>query len=424
MNAGPVAIRFKRSLVQTLFICALAAAGASTIIADPSHLQSLFAPVAAWSGYRKDFIAFYSASGMIASGSGSAIYHVQAISRYETQVAGHPVGDHGYMAYLNPPVFAAALVPLTFMSLERAYQVWTLFNAALLGIDVWMLWRLGAELQARTRLLLVLAFLSFLPVVDGLLLGQFSLILVTAWAGAYLLLCAGHPVRAGACLAALLVKPEMLIPVLLVLAVKRRWRVFAGFIPVAVLAAIISLASVGLSAALRYPEYVLASAASPASATKSNAMFDWNGIVAMVWGQPSRVPIATLIMILLSVVSLVATWYIWRDRFQPGSRRFAAQWMALTVATVMIDPQLHLQDTVLLALPAAALYAKSVRYDRALLGGLIAIAWLLIAFGPLPNERLHVDAFAIFVLAATTAVIVRFRHRARGAVMATICVGH
>jgi Glycosyltransferase family 87 len=393
--------------VRNPWLWTLAAMTALALIAGAQHRATLFAPLADWSGYRKDFTAFYTASVMVASGSGNAIYHTNAIAAYETQVAGHPVGDYQYMAYFNPPAFAVALTPLTFLSFERAYQVWTAFNVALLTLDVWLLWRISRPLAWRTKLVLSLGFLSLLPVVDGLLLGQFSLILLTAWMGAFLLLRSGHDAWAGASLAALLVKPEIVLPLLLILMMKRRWRVFAGFVPLALSAAILSVAVIGVAEAVRYPGYVLSSTSWSSNATKSDAMFNWNGIVAMIWPQPATVPVAALIVVLLSVSSLAIACYVWRGKWEPRSENFAFRWMMLTTVTVLVDPQLHLQDTVLLVVPAVALYAQATHRSRGMLGGIFGIGWAILAFGPIPNEKLHVDLFALYVVAVSAFIMAR-----------------
>lgn len=403
------AIRADRSWARNPWFWTLAAVTALALLAGAAHRATLFAPLAEWSGYRKDFTAFYSASKMVASGSGNAIYHTNAIAAYETRAAGHPVGDYQYMAYFNPPAFALALTPLTILSFERAYQVWTAFNVALLTLDVWLLWRIGQGLAWKTKLILSLGFVSLLPVVDGLLLGQFSLILLTAWMGAFLLLRSGHDGWAGASLAALLVKPEIVLPLLLILMMKRRWRVFASFVPLALCAAILSVAVIGVAEAVRYPGYVLSSTSWPSNATKSDAMFNWNGIVAMIWPQPATVPVAALLVVLASLTSLAVACYVWRGRWEPRSENFAFRWMTLTTVTVLVDPQLHLQDTILLVVPAVALYAQATHKSRAMLGGIFAIGWAILAFGPIPNEKLHVNVFALYLVAASALIMARAR---------------
>ncbi len=392
---------------RIVLVCMVVIAATGAAIVAAAHAPGLFGPLAGWSGYRKDFTAFYTASSMLASGSGGAIYRTDVIARYETQFAGHPVGDAGFMGYLNLPFFAAALTPLTLLSLERAYQVWTALCAALLAVDVWMLWRLAASLPRRTRIVLAVGFLTFLPVADGLLLGQVSLILLTGWMAAFLLMRSGHDAWAGVALTALLLKPELLLPLLLLLAIKRRWHVLLGFAPFAACAVLASIPLVGLEATARYPAYVLSSANWPANAAGANAMFDWNGIVAMVWHQPAAVPAARLVVAVLSLASIVGLCYAWRGRFAPQSRRFAPQWMALTVVTVLVDPHLYLQDSVLLALPAIALFIDAPLRDRALVGWMLAVAWAIVALGPLPNERLHVNLFALYLVVAAAVVMHR-----------------
>jgi hypothetical protein len=360
--------------------------------------------------FHQDFPALYTAAHMVAHGSGRLLYDVAAVGAEELRLAGHPVGGTGTLAYFNPPFFAALLAPLSMLGMESAFRAWTLLGLALLAVDVWLLWRTAPRLSRRERALLTLAFLTLYPVSYGLQLGQFSLVLVTSWAGAYLLLRSERDALAGLALTPLLIKPELLLPVALYLGWKRRWRVFATLLPAAIAAVAVSVAVTGVPAALRYPRYLLESTRWSDSGVTTSGMFNWSGIVAMKW-DPAEFPLALVAVGALIAATLALVAFASREDAPPRSERFALQWMLLTLATVLVDPHLYLQDTALVAPAAVAVLGVTRAERRPRVLAVILGGWALLALGIIPNERLHIDAFALYMAACGGALLVWERRR-------------
>jgi hypothetical protein len=362
--------------------------------------------------FHQDFPALYTAAHLVLHHSGRLLYDTTAVGAEELRLAGHPVGGTGTLAYFNPAFFAALLGPLGAIGMDRAYQAWTAFGLALLALDLWMLWRLAPQLSRRDRVLLSLAFLTLYPVSYGLELGQFSAVLVTAWTGAYLLLQRGRDAWAGVALAPLLIKPELLIPVALYLVWKRRWRVFAALLPATAAAIAGSIAVTGLTAALHYPGYLLDSTTWSGSGVATNDMFNWSGIIAMKW-DPAEFRLALAAVAALAAATLAALAYASRGTAAPRSQRYALEWLLVTMASVLVDPHLYLQDTVLLA-PAAVAVLGAARADqRPRLAAIALGGWALLGLGIYPNEHLHVDAFALYLAAAGIAALVWERQSRR-----------
>ena len=361
--------------------------------------------------YHQDFPALYAAGRLVATGSGHALYDTAALARAEVAAAGHPVGGSGVLAYFNPPFFAALLAPLSSLSLDRAYQAWSLFNLCLLALDAWLLWRIAGSLPRVRRAVLVLGFVTLYPVAYGLQIGQFSLILVASWSAAYLLLRADRPSWAGVALAPMLIKPEMLLPVVAYLAWKRRWAVFRTLLPLAAVAVAASVWLIGVRGAIDYPAYLLDSTRWRGDGVATNVMFDANGIIAMRWPRPSDTlsGLAMLCVLTAALVSLAA--YALRGRMDVRSERFPMQWVILTVCTVLIDPHLYLQDTVLMAPAAAMLLGAGPLGARKPVVAALCLGWALLALGVYPNEHLHIDAFALYLVAvaATLALLLNGR---------------
>ena len=353
--------------------------------------------------YHQDFPAFYTAAHLVTHGGGDLIYDTAAMAAAEAELARQPVGGTGVLAYFNPPFFALAIAPLSRLSMDRAFQVWTLLSLLLLAANAWMLWRIGATLTRSSRWLLVSAFLTLFPVSYGLQQGQFSLILATSWSSALLLLRNGYERGTGVALAPLLIKPELLLPVAAYMLWKRRWRVFSTLLPLTLAAVVMSIAVVGLPAALGYPAYLLDSTTWDGAGVTSRLMFSWNGVIAMVWDHPGFL-LDSAAFVSLAVPTLGAAAYAARGTFAPLAGRFAGQWLLLTIATMLVDPHFYLQDTILIALPAAALLCGAPAEHRPRIAVAIAAGWAMLALGTFPNEHLHVDLFAIYLIAAGVAV--------------------
>ena len=203
--------------------------------------------------YAQDFPAFYTAAHLIATGSGDLIYDTTAMAAAELKIAGTPVGGSGVLAYFNPPFFALALAPLTMFSMDRAFQVWTLFGVCLLVVECALLWQVAQRLSLSWRVGLIAGFATLFPVAYGLQHGQFSLIVVVSWTVGFLLLYQRRDLLAGIALAPLLIKPELALPIAAYLALRRRWGALAALAVMTLLAAGVSVAAIGISASIDYP---------------------------------------------------------------------------------------------------------------------------------------------------------------------------
>lgn len=146
-----------------------------------------------------------------------------------------------WLPYLNPPVFAWLLLPLSLLPYELALIVWNALVLACLFIT----WRLVAPGTPSQRLGLLLAALALYPVVLGLALGQVTMLVLVGVALCFWLLRRDRPFRAGLVLALIAIKPQaaFLVPVALLAA--GRYRLCLGFATAAVPIAALSLLAVG-----------------------------------------------------------------------------------------------------------------------------------------------------------------------------------
>jgi hypothetical protein len=339
-----------------------------------------------WDG--DDFAVFYSAGRLIAHGQFTSLYDASA-----------HIHANKELAYYNPPFFALFFAPLSLLSEERAFQVWTVGSLLLLAFNAWLVWRIAEPLDHVWRATLVIAFVSLYPVTWSLRLGQFTLILVASWALAFLYLRQRRDRAAGFALTPLLIKPELLIPVTLFLVWKRRWDALRPLFGITVLAIVASIAIITPAGAWQYASHIRESAAAG-----TGSMYGWNGLLAATFS-PGRPGEWTSLATLLAIASLAGVACLWRGPLDATSDRFPLQWFALTLATVLSDVHLYLQDLLLLVPAAVALLATSSGWRRYATGAAITLGWVILGLGNSPTLRWEINLFALYIAVCLVALI-------------------
>lgn len=148
------------------------------------------------------------------------------------------------LPFINPPVFAWLIAPLTALPLPVAYALWSAVSLASLGWG----WYIAAPYSGLRKAALLLATLALWPVLDAFYFGQPSLVLLALIATAWWLCTKDRPLAAGAALAlATAIKPHTMILVPIALAVSGRYRPFLSWAAVCSLLGILCLLALGPS---------------------------------------------------------------------------------------------------------------------------------------------------------------------------------
>ncbi len=171
----------------------------------------------AWVAYLRstqpaDFEAFYYAAAKLKAGQGATLY------LYNT----YPDG----FGFVRPAWQALMFYPLAFLPYRAAFLAWFFINVSLLGISLWLLRDEIQALSPNRRLLLTL--LLAMPVSTTLTLGQDTPVFVLLIILAYLALKEQQDLRGGVFLGLASFKLHLLLPVLLLFALRRKWRLLAG----------------------------------------------------------------------------------------------------------------------------------------------------------------------------------------------------
>jgi hypothetical protein len=202
-----------------------------------------------------DFRIFYVAAEAGLRYGWARIYDVETLRALS---ASFPAGQNYInpaLPFINPPVFAWLIAPLTALPLPVAYVVWSAISLAAL---VWA-WHIAAPYSGLRKIALLPAALALWPVLDAFYFGQPTLVIVGLVATTWWLCSKDRPVAAGAVLAlATALKPHTVILVPLALVISGRYRPvlsWAAVCGVLAIACVVALGPSGLNNFLQTLEY-------------------------------------------------------------------------------------------------------------------------------------------------------------------------
>jgi hypothetical protein len=300
-------------------------------------------------GASADFIQFYSAGKIIADGQGVRLYD------YGLQLANQQKFTHHSvpMLYNHPPFEALAFVPLSYFSYSIAYLSWVFFSLWLLGLIMWLFANWGVELTLVERLTVLAS--SLYPMFATVMQGQDSFIILLAYALAFLNLKRRRDFRAGCWLALGLLKPQLVLPFVLIFLLKRRWSFVSGFTCAGGMVLALSAAIVGIKPLAQYAFLLL----NMNSDISRETFHIYPGMMPNIRGLFHLVlsgtisPIALNISILIVSLALI----IWATRnlktlSDPENDRFDLEFSLAVVVTLLVSYHLLLHDLSILALPA------------------------------------------------------------------------
>jgi hypothetical protein len=171
--------------------------------------------------YKKDFLSGYLLAKAMLSGVNPYLPLPELANRW---LPAHNITD---LQHSTPHPFAVGwlCLPWAWLDYETAARLWLVFELGCLVAVVALFFRaFGRGLQLRWWLLATLLLLGWVPVIEDLWLGQFSLCLALLLTGAWLALRDGRDGRGGVLLGLALSLKLVGWPVVLFLALRRRWR--------------------------------------------------------------------------------------------------------------------------------------------------------------------------------------------------------
>jgi hypothetical protein len=191
-----------------------------------------------------DFRQLYTAGYMIRAGMGHELYDYDVQKDFQDRLVSP---EAIALPYIRPAYQALLFVPFTLVSYRAAYWVMVALNIGLLIVSFQLLSPYILDLRRIWRWLPVAIFASFLPVGAALIQGQDSILLLTLLVAVFVALSKDNEFTAGVLAALGLFKFQLVIPIVLLFLIWRRWRFSAGFAIVATALAVLSAFLTGTS---------------------------------------------------------------------------------------------------------------------------------------------------------------------------------
>ena len=201
-----------------------------------------------------DFASFYTAGKIVQQGESARLYDRGLQWQVQQQFASSVKIRNGPLPYIRPPFEALLFLPFAYLDYPVAFVAWTAVNVlVLLTVPFLLVRETGAWAPVPSPLARGFLSLGFFPIAFDLVQGQDSILLLMLLALAFMSLQKGSELRAGAWLGLGLFKFHLVVPLFLVLLLTRRMKATVGFIGVASVLGLLSVAVVGWPALVGYP---------------------------------------------------------------------------------------------------------------------------------------------------------------------------
>lgn len=350
--------RVRRTLFKIVLVIALVHVCIFAIVYLPYALR----------GY-SDFAILYTAGTIVNEGNAERLYDNSLQWETQQRFCDVPIRQ-GPLLFNHAPYEALIAAPFARISYPHAFLAWTLFNAAvLIGIG-YILRNFVQQVVSRWWVLPLLA-LSYFPVFMSFVQGQDSLLILLCFAAALVALKSGRPFSAGAVVALASVKPQLVLPFIVVFALRRQWRVVAGFACAACILVALSVAIVGLPAALGYIEFLVRFNAMPADVSAAPAfnMPNLRGVVYTLFGSTGHWSRTAV----LGLASAFVLWVASRGRSVGTDLAFS---LAI-VASLLASYHLYAHDVALGMLAVLAAWTGTQRKVTQLTVAATNAPWVL-----------------------------------------------
>jgi len=296
-----------------------------------------------------DFRQLYVAGYMVRTGHRTQLYDYAAQTYFQNTLVSN---DERALPFIRPAYQALMFVPFSLLPYRTAYLGFLLLNLLLLALAFLML---QPRLRGLSRVwpgLPPALFLGFYPVALALMQGQDSILLLALLAAALVSLERNRNLTAGALAGVGLFKFQIVVPIVLLFLLWRRWRFVKGFMFSAILVGLLSFITSGWAETVVFVHSLLSVGAGlPAVPGEINFPLRINimaNLRGLIYGLASlRAPqrwlqVTTLLLSSLVVISVRA-----RGRQQRGG---GALVLAIT-AGVLVSYYLFIHDLSILLIP-------------------------------------------------------------------------
>jgi hypothetical protein len=304
---------------------------------------------------------------IVTSGDYASFYDVAYAQslEHDEQLVGFAWRQSEYFPIVYPPFYYWLVSPLSWLPFHAAALLWS----GLMVLAYLTAWRLFEKCTVQTgkdacptTWLLPLSLL-FMPLIENFTTCQKGSVLLLILTATYYLLVTKRPYWAGLVFGLIAFKPQFALPIAIAMLCKRQWRfVLGGVTTGGVLVGICLL--MGLDVCRQYVDF-----STHASEYLQNAGYDltkshaWAGFFTLLFGESPM--IARLLTLVAGGMTLALVGLALRGPLDTASQRFAWQFSALVIATVLLSPHLYTYDLTVLLLPLGlvALHTRSIGFQ-------------------------------------------------------------
>ncbi len=302
--------------------------------------------------YGKDFTIFLTGANVLTSGQGAHLYDLSVQATVQHSIAGPVRYPGGVLPFNYPPYVAALFTPLTLASPGTAYYIWVAINWLVL---VGLLLSFRAYLREHDRdmseiaTLVALALCSFAPIMEAMLMGQMSIVLLALWWWAFVSWRTERWAQLGVAVALAAFKPQMAVLLVVALLAQKRWRALAYMVATQAVLWGVAILLLGPGILTSYIEVLRVSASTVGTlGFFPEAMPNLRGLLTIL-GLSSD---ASLQIAMLGwLLSILATAFVWRSRWS-----FPVRFGITVLLAVMFSPHLYVHDASLLFLTVMCAY--------------------------------------------------------------------
>ena len=310
-----------------------------------------------------DYLQEYVGGQFVNDGSiRDQLYSSESFKRrqHQPEAVGFVWDENQYFPAVYPPLWYAAVSPLSRLDYDLAAHIWATLMAICLIVSLVLLYRL-----TNVPLPLLLIFCLSTPVIHSISSGQKGTLLLLFFTLSFLLLELLQPFQSGIVFALSVFKPHLGVCIGLWMLISGRWRwAIATLGTVATLVAISVITLPGLSkdyidVCLGFGDYVQSGGYDLA---KSYSL--WSG-----WQMLIPNPTAAKILTLVSSLIVLIGSLIWLRRIVTcDPKKMDVAFAAMVLVTAITAPHFYYYDLTILILPAAifASRASSTKFNRQL----------------------------------------------------------
>jgi Glycosyltransferase family 87 len=254
---------------------------------------------------KTDFSLTYVGGYIVHEGDGGRLYDLELQKQVRNSLFRNP----NPLFYEHPPFEALLLSPLAALPYRTAYMIWGFFNAA-----VWLLliFFLRPYLQwPREEFGHLALWLLFAPLGVALFQGQSSLWILAMFSLALIRLQDDREFSAGLVLGFALVKLQFVLPFVLIMVFRRKWKFVGGFGSTSLFLGAVSLGVVGWKGAMNYIRFLLTIGNNPQNLSYGSAV-DMPTIHGFLYAVLGNTLNRRNLNITVGVLSLLLLWFIAR----------------------------------------------------------------------------------------------------------------